>query len=87
MVVRCRGEILETSEENTYLGAVLDINGEMDQELSNRIKKANIIYYQLCNTVVRKRDWENKVKLHTFRAIYLHTLPYVSVNWVPYNLT
>lgn len=81
--VHCRGEELEMVEEYTYLGTVISRNAKMDNELSNRIKKANNIYYHICNTVVGKREVENAVKLHIFKAVYLPTLLYGSESWVP----
>nr|XP_014284774.1 uncharacterized protein LOC106686136 [Halyomorpha halys] len=69
--------------EYTYLGTVISRNGKVDQEISNRIKKANTIYYHICNTVIGKREIEKNVKVHIFKTLYLPTLLYESESWVP----
>ncbi|XP_014294694.1 uncharacterized protein [Halyomorpha halys] len=81
--ILCKGEPIEMVDKYTYLGTVISRNGKVDQEISNRIKKANAIYYHLCNTVVGKREVEKNVKVHIFKAIYLPTLLYGSESWVP----
>nr|XP_014292674.1 uncharacterized protein LOC106691424 [Halyomorpha halys] len=79
----CKGEALEMVDEYTYLGTVTSRNEKVDQEISNRIKKANAIYYYLCKTVIGKREVEKNVNVHIFEAVYLPTLLYGSESWVP----
>lgn len=69
-------------EDFTYLGTVISRNGKISQEISNRIKNANNVYYQICNTVVGKREVDKRVKIHIFKAIYLPTILYGSGSWV-----
>ncbi|XP_014278470.1 uncharacterized protein [Halyomorpha halys] len=81
--ILCIGESIEMVDEYTCLGTVISRNGKVDQEISNRIKKVNVLYYHLCNTVIEKRKVENNVKVHIFKAIHLPTLLYGSESWVP----
>ncbi|XP_014270405.1 uncharacterized protein [Halyomorpha halys] len=70
-------------DEYTYLVTVISRNGKEDQEISNRIKKANAIYYRLCNTVIGKWEIEKNVNVHIFKPIYLPSLLYGSESSVP----
>nr|XP_014278061.1 uncharacterized protein LOC106681967 [Halyomorpha halys] len=76
--ILCKGEPIEMMDEYTHLGTVISRNGKIDQEIFNRIKKENAIYYHLCNTLIGKREIEKNVKVHIIKAIYLPTLLYGS---------
>lgn len=80
--VYCNGEQLEVVEDYTYLGTVVDRSGKVDSELSQRIGKANTVYYQICNTVVGKREVGRDVKLHIFKSVYLPILLYGAESWI-----
>nr|XP_014272741.1 uncharacterized protein LOC106678629 [Halyomorpha halys] len=80
--ITCRRQIIEAAED---AGTVISRDGKIQQEISIRIKKANNIYNQICNTVVGKCEVERKVKLHIFNAIYHPNILYGSESWVLLN--
>lgn len=80
--IYCNGEELEVVMDFTYLGAVIDRSGKVDSEITNRISKANAVYYQICNTVVGKKEVGKNVKLHIFKSVYLPILLYGAESWI-----
>lgn len=49
-------------------------SGTVDEEIANRISKANKIYHQICNTEVSHRKLGKSAKLHIYKAINLPIL-------------
>lgn len=45
--INCKGQELEKVTTYEYLGLMIAINGEMDVEIANRIKKAKRICYYI----------------------------------------
>lgn len=78
----CEGEELEIVDDFLYLGTMVSNTATIDKEVSSRIAKATGIYYQICNTIVGKREVTNQVKLHIFKAVFLPTLLYGSESLV-----
>lgn len=78
----CDRKELEVVADFTFLGAVLDSCGKVNLEISNRIGKVNIVSYQICNTVVGKREVGRNVKLHIFKSVHLPILLYGKERWI-----
>lgn len=71
-------EELEIVGGFTYLETVVRNTATIDIEVSRRIGKANIIYYQICNAIVGMIEVTYQFKLHIFKAFLLPTLLYGS---------
>jgi hypothetical protein len=61
-----------------YLGIVINDDGRVDEEINNRIEKANQILYQINNTLVRKKELTSKTKMQIYNSVYKPTLIYGS---------
>lgn len=79
------GEELEIVDDFSYLGTSVSNNATANKELSNQIRNANQVYYQINNTMLGKREVTIQVKLHIFKAVYLPTLLYGTENWIALN--
>ena len=47
---------LEQVEQYTYLGVTISKNGKIEEEINNRISKANNIFYQLNKKSAKNRE-------------------------------
>jgi hypothetical protein len=54
-----------------YLGTVISDDGREDEEINNRIKKANQILYQINNTLVRKKELTSKTKMQIYKVVQI----------------
>jgi hypothetical protein len=55
--------MLEQVDSCTYFGTVTSQDGRIDQEVANRVQKANNAYFQI-NNIFGKRELEMKTKTH-----------------------
>ncbi|XP_014285662.1 uncharacterized protein [Halyomorpha halys] len=78
----CNGEGLKVVTDFTYLGTVIDGSWKVDADISNRINKANVVYYQICNTVLGEKQVGKDVKLHIFKTVYLSLLLHGTESWI-----
>jgi hypothetical protein len=53
--------MLEQVDSYTYLATVISQDGRIDQEVANRVQKANSAYFQM-NIIFGKRELEMKIK-------------------------
>ena len=74
-------EQLEQINQYTYLGVAINIDVKIDEEINNRIAKANNIYYQLNHTILGKKEINTKTKIQVYNTIYVPTLIYGSESW------
>ena len=75
------GEVLEVVEEYKYLGTVFERSGKINQEINYRIGQARKIYYQLNQSLIRKKEVSQKAKQQIFNTVYKPTLLYGSESW------
>lgn len=78
----CNGEVLEAVPEFTYLGTVISSSDKIEPEISHKISKANQVYYQISNSIIRHREGGMETKKHIYKSVYLPTLTYVSESWI-----
>ena len=84
-LITINNEILEVTEQFTYLGSTITSNLSLDKEIDTRIGKAAGVMAKLS-----KRVWENKcltknAKLKVYQACVLSTLLYGSESWTAYS--
>jgi hypothetical protein len=79
--IQCEGEMLEQVDSYTYLGTVISQDGRIDQEVANRVQKANNAYFQMNNVVFGKRELEMKTKTRIYQSVIAPMLLYGSEGW------
>jgi hypothetical protein len=67
--IQCKGEMLEQVDSYTYLGTVKSQDGRIDQEVANRVQKANNAYFQMNNIIFGKRELEMKTKTRIYQTV------------------
>ncbi|KAJ4445432.1 hypothetical protein ANN_07237 [Periplaneta americana] len=67
---------LQKVEKYQYLGTIISSEGKIDQEILNRTKKSVNAYYGINNTIVGKKEINNKTKLQLFQSITAPILQY-----------
>lgn len=67
--IRYNNQELQKVENYQYLGTIISSDGKIDQEILNRTKKAVNAYYGINNTIVGKKEINNKTKLQVFQSI------------------
>jgi hypothetical protein len=66
--IRWNNRELEQTTSFEYLGTIIHKNGKIEEVL-NRIRKTNSIYYQLNQTIFGKKEINSKTKLHVYRTL------------------
>ena len=66
--IRCEGQTLQIVNSIEYLGTIICNDGRIEQEVLNRTKKAVSAYYEICNTVVGKREISTKTKMQIYNG-------------------
>jgi hypothetical protein len=64
------------------LEVIITNDGRTDKEITNRIKKANKIYYEINNMILEKKEVEPKTKIQIHKSVYIPTLTYRVESWL-----
>ena len=75
-----REPFLLFTEEFTYLGSMVRIDGGAEKDITNRLNKARIAFSMLSN-VWRSQQYRVKTKLKIYQSCVLSTLLYGSECW------
>jgi hypothetical protein len=78
--IMCNNTELQQTTSFEYLGTIIHHNGKI-QEVLNRVRKTNSIYYQLNQTIFGKRKINTKTKLQVYRTVMEPSLLYGSESW------
>ena len=62
MNIKYKNEELEKGELFEYLEMIITCNGRYDEEIINRKRKANSMYYQFNKTIMGKKEITMKTK-------------------------
>jgi hypothetical protein len=81
IIIQCKGEMLEQVDSYTYLGTVISKDGRIDQEVANRVQKANNAYFQMNNIIFGKRELETKTKTQIYQSVIAPILLSGSESW------
>jgi dUTPase len=79
--IQCKGEMLEQVGSYTHLGTVISQEGRIDQEVVNRVQKANKAYFQMNIIIFGKRELEMKTKTRIYQSVIAPILLYGSERW------
>jgi hypothetical protein len=79
--IQCKGEKLEQVDSYTHLGTVISQEGRIDQEVANRVQKANNAYFQMNIIIFGKRELEMKTKTRIYQSVIAPILLYGSESW------
>ena len=72
---------LENVEQFNYLGTVFSGNGKIGQEIKNRIAPTTRTYYQINQTIINKKEIQQKTKMQIYHSEFLPTLMYGCESW------
>ena len=74
-------ENLEQVQNYNYLGVMINCEGKLRDEISQRIKKAMTVYNQLGKAFISKQELPVKTKMAVFDTVFCPTLLYGSETW------
>ena len=80
--IKWKDDKLEQVNTYQYLGTIISSTGSLEDEINNRVNKANGIYYQIYNSIIGKKEISTKVKIQVYKTVYIPTLLYGSETWV-----
>ncbi|BHF62156.1 hypothetical protein SprV_0100513700 [Sparganum proliferum] len=83
--IRVNGTQLQVVENFPYLGSTLSRNTKIDDEVANRISKANQAFGRLQSTVWNCHGLQMSTKLKMYKAVILPTLLYGAETWIVYT--
>ena len=79
--VECKEEALETVTEYNYLGTIINHDGRIDREITNRVRKATNSYYVIYNTIFGKKEIEKRTKTRIYESVIEPSLLYGCESW------
>nr|VZI29028.1 unnamed protein product [Spirometra erinaceieuropaei] len=82
--ISVNGTQLQVVENFPYLGSTLSRNTKTDDEVANRISKANHAFGRLQSTVRNRHGLQLSTKLKKYKAVILPTLLYGAETWTVY---
>ena len=74
-------EQLEQVKSYKYLGVMINSEGKLREEISQRIQKATAVYNHLGKAFVSKKELTTKTKMAVFNTVFCPTLLYGSETW------
>jgi hypothetical protein len=78
--IMCNNIQLEQTTSFEYLGTIIHQNGKIEEVL-NRVRKTNNIYYQLNQTIFGKKEINTKTKVQVYRTVIEPSSLYGSESW------
>ncbi|KAK7872160.1 hypothetical protein R5R35_001726 [Gryllus longicercus] len=79
------GTSIELVEQFNYLGSLVTTGGDLDAEISHRIRNASYAFYKLRDRVFNCNDLTIITKIMVFKAVVLSILLYGSECWTIYK--
>ncbi|KAK7865974.1 hypothetical protein R5R35_009402 [Gryllus longicercus] len=79
------GTSIELVEQFNYLGSLVTTGGDLDAEISHRIRNASYAFYKLRDRVFNCNDLTIRTKIMVFKAVVLSILLYGSECWTIYK--
>jgi hypothetical protein len=83
--IMCNNIELEQTTSFEYLRKIIHQNRKIEEEVLNRLRKTNNIYYQLNQTIFGKKEINIKTKLQVYRTVMEPSLLYGCVSWPARN--
>jgi hypothetical protein len=78
--IMCNNIELEQTTSFEYIGTIIHQNVKIEEVL-NRVRKTNNIYYQLNQTIFGKKEINTKTKSEVYRTVMEPSLLYGSESW------
>jgi hypothetical protein len=79
--IQCKGEMLEQVDSYTYLGTVISQDGRIDQEVGNRVMKANNAYFQMNIIIFGLKRYRNENQDPNLSVLIALILLHGSESW------
>ena len=83
--ITLRNEKLEQVDKFKYLGVTLQREGNMDEEINERISQATRLYHTLKETFISKKEISIKTKMTVYKTIFRPILTFGSESWILNN--
>ena len=74
--IRCGEGTMQEVDSYEYLGTIISRDGKIDQEVLNRTRKTTSAYYEICNTIVGKREISTKTKMQIYKSVIVPIAQY-----------
>ena len=74
--IKHKNEKIEQVDMYEYLGTIITSDGRWDEEILNRKRKANSMYYQFNKTILGKKEVALKTKMQLYQSVLVPTLTY-----------
>lgn len=79
--VKTKGTVLEQVKSFKYLGAHLNEEGRMEEEIRERIGAAGRFFHATRNTFIGKKEVSTQAKVSVYKTVFLPILTYSSESW------
>jgi len=79
------GDVLNTTQQFTYLGRILSSDSDLTNEIQQRVKLASSAFGRLAVRVFFNRNFTVSTKVAVYKAICLSILLYGCESWIPYR--
>jgi hypothetical protein len=79
-VVKINGKDIKEADKSVYLGRVVEKNGDIQNEISERTGKASPCYH-LATSLLRNNDIDRKYKLTVYNVSFKKILLYGAKTW------
>lgn len=80
--VKINEDTLEQVDSFKYLGVIIDREGNMEEEIQERIQNATKLYHSLNKAFINKKEISSKTKLTVHKTIFRPILTYGSESWI-----
>lgn len=85
MNIELNNEKIEQVNTYKYLGVTIDREGNMKEEIDERISNAARLYHNLSHTFIGKKEISRKTKMTVYKTVFRPILIYGSESWILTN--
>ncbi|MGL4388826.1 MAG: reverse transcriptase domain-containing protein [Brevinema sp.] len=79
--MQLEGNQIKHTKSIKYLGAIINENGDLSEELNNRIQKTNTIYNSLRTLLFSKKEIAKHTKVKIYKTVLIPALIYGCESW------
>lgn len=79
--IKVKGTVLEQVKNFKYLGAHLNEEGRMEDEIKERIGAAGRFFHAIRNSFIGKKEVSMRAKVTVYKTVFLPIISYSSESW------